>query len=206
VRHRVHVRVSLDAADRAVNDRARPVNPAYLPRGASAFDAAHTTLRRLAEAGVPASVQTVVGRHNERPDQLRALRDHLVEVGVRHWVLHVAVPAGKAARHRGVLPGERVVDRLRELVDGCGSAGVPLDVRVTGTHRAPNSVLLVDPLGRLCVERPDGRGKQVVWRPGDRGGRREVLASYRRHVDLTGHAGRYLNGTLEPRPQPVSGW
>jgi MoaA/NifB/PqqE/SkfB family radical SAM enzyme len=207
-RHRVHVRVSLDSADRAVNDRARPVSPAYLPRGASAFDAAHATLRRLRDAGVPCSVQTVVGSHNDRLDDLTRLRDHLLAIGVRHWVLHVAVPAGKAARHRGVLPGELVVDRLRDLVADCAAGwsagGAPIDVRVTGTHRTPNAVLLVDPLGRLCVERPDGRGKQVIWRPEDGGGRRELMARYQRYVDLGGHASRYLNGTLEPSPQPVT--
>jgi hypothetical protein len=204
VRHRVHVRVSLDSADRAANDRARPVNRGYLPPGASAFDGAHETLRRLAEAGVPCSVQTVVGRHNESLDRLLALRDHLMTAGVRHWVLHVAVAAGKAARHRGILPGEAVVDRLRALVADCVATGAPLDVRVTGTHRSPNSVLLVDPLGRLCVQRPEGGGKRVIWRPEDGGDRRELAARYRRHVDLAGHAGRYLNDTLEPIPQPTA--
>lgn len=200
-RHRVHVRVSLDSADRAVNDRARPVNPGYLPRDASAYDAAHATLRRLRDAGVPCSAQTVVGRHNHGSEQLAALRDHLVDIGVRHWVLHVAVPAGKAARHRALLPADGVLDRLRDLVADCAATAAPLDIRVTGTHRAPNSVLLIDPLGRLCVERPDGRGKQVIWRPDEGGGSSEVLARYRRFVDPIGHAGRYLNGTLEPVPQ-----
>jgi len=203
-RHRVHVRVSLDSADRAVNDRARPANRGYLPAGASAFDGAHETLRRLAEAGVPYGVQTVVGRHNDGIDHLLALRDHLLAIGVRHWVLHVAVAAGKAARHRGVLPAGDVVERLRALVADCAGTGAALDVRITGTHRSPGSVLLVDPLGRLCVEGPDGAGKRVIWRPEDGGDRGTLAARYRRHVDLGGHASRYLNGTLEPVPQPAA--
>jgi MoaA/NifB/PqqE/SkfB family radical SAM enzyme len=203
-RHRVHVRVSLDSADRAVNDRARPISRGYLPPGASAFDGAHATLRRLAGAGVPCGVQTVVGRHNDALGDLLALRDHLLAIGVRHWVLHVAVPAGKAARHRAVLPEAGVVDRLRALVADCVAAGAPIDVRVTGTHLSPSSVLLVDPLGRLCVEGPDGAGKRVIWRPEDGGDRRELALRYRRQVDLDGHASRYLNGTLEPGPQPAA--
>ena len=203
VRHGVHVRVSLDSADPAVNDRARPVRPGYLPRGASASELAHGTLRRLAEAGLPCSVQTVVGSHNDDLDQLRALRDHLVEVGVRHWVLHVAVPAGKAAKHRRVLPGATVVDRLRALVGESARQSAPIDIRITGTHRSPGAVLLVDPRGWLCVEGPDGAGKRVIWRPADGGGEPAVTAAYRGQVDLAGHASRYLNGTLEPRPQPA---
>jgi MoaA/NifB/PqqE/SkfB family radical SAM enzyme len=202
-RHRVHVRVSLDSADREVNDRARPVSRAYLPHGASAYASAHRTLRDLREAGVACSVQTVVGSHNDTIGHLLALRDHLVDIGVRHWVLHVAVPAGKAARHRRVLPGDGAVDRLRDLVTECVSAGAPLDIRVTGTHRTPSAVLLVDPRGQLCVERSDGPGKRVIWRPVDGGGGPAVLAAYRDSVDLAGHASRYLNGTLESRPQPV---
>ncbi|HEU4423397.1 MAG TPA: radical SAM protein [Pilimelia sp.] len=203
VRHRAHVRVSLDSADAAVNDRARPVNPRYVPRGTSAFASAHATLRRLREAGVPCSVQTVVGRHNQDLDQLRALCDHLVTAGVRNWVLHVAVPAGKAARHPGLLPDAGALDRLRALVTECVEGGMPIDVRVTGTHRSANAVLLVDTAGRLCVERPDRAGKQVIWRPEEAADPGEVARRYRRHVDLVGHASRYLNGTLEAVPQRV---
>jgi len=198
-RHRVHVRVSLDSSDRAVNDRARPINPRYLPRGTSSSSAAHETLRRLAQAQVAHSVQTVVGRHNDDLDALRRMRDHLLSIGVRHWVLHVAVPAGKAERRPEVLPGWDVVDRLRTLVAECATAG-PLDIRVTGTHREPNAVLLVDPRGQLCVQRPHGPGKEVLWADGDTD-QAGLLERLRQRVDWAGHASRYLNGTLEPAPQ-----
>ncbi|WP_189168229.1 radical SAM protein [Pilimelia anulata] len=193
-----HVRVSVDSDRREVHDRVRPVSPRYLPRGSSSFDAAHGTLRTLLDAGVPCSVQTVVGRHNEEPDALRRLRDDLLARGVRYWVLHAAVPAGKAERHRGVLPGPDVLDHLRAFVAECAAAGLPLDIRVTGTAAAPNSVLLIDSRGRLCVQRADGPGKRVVW-PADA---RPDVAALRRlldaHIDWAGHAGRYLNGPLAP--------
>ena len=202
-RHQAHVRVSLDSADARLNDRVRPANPRYLPRGTSGFAGAHVTLRRLRDAGVPSSVQTVVGRHNQHLDDLRALRDHLVAVGVRHWVLHVAIPAGKAGRQPALLPDADALDRLRALVRECVDGGSPIDVRVTGTHRSPNAVLLVDTVGRLCVERRDGAGKEMIWSPDEAPDPHEVVRRYHRHVDLAGHASRYLNGTLEALPQPV---
>ena len=176
-RHRAHVRVSLDFADARLNDRVRPANPRYLPRGTSGFARAHVTLRRLRDAGVPSSVQTVVGRHNQHLDHLRALRDHLVAAGVRHWVLHVAIPAGKAGRQPALLPDADALDRLRALVRECVDGGTPIDVRVTGTHRSPNAVLLVDTAGRLCVERRDGTGKEVIWRPDEAADPHEVVAA-----------------------------
>ncbi|WP_229789511.1 radical SAM protein [Pilimelia terevasa] len=195
-----HVRVSVDSADRRVHDRARPINTRYLPRGTSAFDAAHATLRRLAEADVPCSVQTVVGRHNEDGDALRRLRDDLLDRGVRYWVLHAAVPAGKAERRPAVLPGPDVLDRLRELVAECVAAGLPLDIRVTGTHSAPRSVLLIDSRGQLCVQRADGPGKQVVWTPDQRPDPARMRQRLDACVDWPGHASRYLNGPLTPVP------
>ncbi len=59
-------------------------------------------------------------------------------------------------------------------------------MRVTSTHRVPNSVLLINAEGTLCVEAPEG-GRKVS----------------RGYLDLDGHASRYLNGTLEPFPQPI---
>lgn len=197
-RARAHVRVSVDSAAREVHDRARPPNLRYLARGTSAFDAAHATLRRLAEAGVPHSVQTVVGRHNEGMDGLRRLRDDLLARGVRYWVLHAAVAAGKAERRRAVLPGGDVLDRLRALVAECADAGLPLDIRVTGTQSAPAAVLLVDSRGQLCLQRPDGPGKEVIWaatEEPDPAVMRQRLAA---RVDWAGHASRYLNGPLAP--------
>ncbi|GAA2513729.1 radical SAM protein [Pilimelia columellifera] len=202
-RHRAHVRISVDSADAAVHDRLRPTSPRALPRGASSHALAHAALLRLAEAGVAHSVQTVVGGHNEAAGMLRRLRDHLIGLGVRHWVLHMAVPAGKAERRPGLLPGPDIAAQLRDLVDESEAAGSPLDIRVTGARSAPNSVLLVDSRGHLCVQRPDGPGKEVIWPAGRDGGPEQMSSCLNRHVDWAGHASRYLNGTLEPDPQLV---
>jgi hypothetical protein len=74
-----------------------------------------------------------------------------------------------------------------------------MDIRITSTHRAPNSTLLISARGELAVQRNDGTGKDVVpvarWAP-----RRSVLSHFRRRVDPAGHAARYLNGTLDLHP------
>jgi hypothetical protein len=71
---------------------------------------------------------------------------------------------------------------------------VAIDIRLTSTHRAPNSTLLISAKGELAVENVTEGGKSLFALPriGVRGA---VLRHFRRHVDLAGHAGRYLNGS-----------
>jgi len=130
---------------------------------------------------------------------LLALRDHLIGLGVTTWVLHVVVPVGKAADpHRaGLLAPAGVQDVLEELVRRTAADGVAIDIRLTSTHRAPNSTLLISSRGELAVENVAEGGKSVFALPRI-GVRRSVLKHFRTHVDLTGHAGRYLNGSLAP--------
>ncbi|MGC9665691.1 radical SAM protein [Planosporangium sp. 12N6] len=195
----VHVRVSLDSLDPRDNDRLRPVNRRYLPVGTSSGERALRTLSEVAAAGLAATVQTVVTAGNEGIDRLRTLRDGLIAIGIRNWVLHVVVPAGKAAlpRNRQLRPSPYVLPTLAELVKVTEDEGLPLNIRVTGTHRAPNSVLLIGSQGDLYVEREFG-GKLRIAGPGD--SRADVLRAFRRHVNLVEHVSRYLNGSIQPFP------
>ena len=196
-RHGVHVRISLDSAERAVNDRLRPINRRYLPLGASSHGSAWSAIRLCRAEGLACSVQTVVTARNASPASLLALRDELVAAGVRTWTLHVVVPAGKAAdRPRGLLAGEDAVATLVQVVDDTAAAGLPIDIRITSTHRAPNSTLLISARGELAVQRGDGTGKDVIP-VGRLAARRQVLRHFRSRVDPAGHATRYLNGTLD---------
>jgi len=201
LRHRVHVRVSLDSADRAGNDALRPANRQHLPPGASSAVHAEDAISRAVRADVPCSVQTVVTARNGDLGTLLALRDRLVGLGVTTWVLHVVVPAGKAARpsRAGLLAPDGVQEVLNDLVRRTATDGVAIDIRLTSTHRAPNSTLLISAEGELAVENVRDGGKHVVVLPriGVRGA---VLRHFRAHVDLAGHAGRYLNGSLAPWP------
>ncbi|MFI7603317.1 radical SAM protein [Actinoplanes sp. NPDC049681] len=197
LRHRVHVRVSLDSADPAVNDALRPGNRRFVPPGTSSAVYARDAIKRAVRAGIPCSVQTVITARNLATDSLIALRDLLVRLGVTTWVLHVVVPVGKAAdpRRADLLAPANVHELLNDLVRRTAAEGVAIDIRVTSTHRSPNSTLLISAKGELAVEDVTVGGKKTFTLPriGVRGA---VLRHFRAHVDLAGHASRYLNGSL----------
>ncbi len=198
-RHQVHVRVSLDSADPAGNDALRPASRRHLPPGSSSAVYAADAIRRAVRADLPCSVQTVVTARNGDLPALLALRDQLVRLGVTTWVLHVVVPVGKAAQPRraGLLAPAGVQDVLDDLVRRTAADAVAIDIRLTSTHRAPNSTLLISAKGELAVENVADGGKSLFALPrvGIRGA---VLRHFRAHVDLAGHAGRYLNGSQAP--------
>src|SRR5690348_2934091 len=196
-RYGVHVRVSMDSIDAAVNDALRPINRRYLPLGTSAHAHAQDAVRRAVGAGLGCSVQTVVTTRNGNLDGLLRFRDALVDLGVTTWALHQVVPAGKAAlpNRTRLLGGSATQATLVELVRRSAADGVPIDIRLTSTHRAPNSTLLISARGELSVENPSGGAKILIKVPRFRA-RAAVLRCFREHVDLEGHASRYLNGTL----------
>jgi MoaA/NifB/PqqE/SkfB family radical SAM enzyme len=209
-RYSVHVRVSLDSADAGVNDALRPINRRYLPLGTSAHAHAHDTVRRALGAGLACSVQTVVTARNGDLDGLLRFRDAIVDLGVTTWALHQVVPAGKAARPKNerLLAGPDTQATLAELVRRSAAEGLPIDIRLTSTHRAPNSTLLISARGEVSVESGQ-RGTKIVAKVPRFRTRAAVLRLFREHVDLEGHASRYLNGTLgieaspATRPRPI---
>ena len=192
---RVHVRVSLDSADATVNDRVRPLAGRHRGLAASST-AARETLRSAAAAGVATTVQTVVTAANHDVDALRRLRDDLIDSGVRNWVLHVLVPAGKAAdpRNASLRPAGTVRHALADLVRDTTMAELPVNIRVTATDSAANSALIIGGRGDLYVEGDHG-GKVRIAGPGDPTDR--VLAALARHLSPAGAAGRYLNGSIQ---------
>ena len=177
---------------------------AFMLFGASAHAHAHDTVRRAVGAGLACSVQTVVTARNGELDGLLRFRDALVDLGVTTWALHQVVPAGKAARPASgrLLAGPDTQATLAELVRRSAADGMPIDIRLTSTHRAPNSTLLISAKGELAVEDVTGGGKKTFALPriGVRGA---VLRHFRDHVDLAGHASRYLNGSLAAFEQPT---
>jgi MoaA/NifB/PqqE/SkfB family radical SAM enzyme len=181
----VHVRVSLDSFDRKVNAHLRPGKNS---------DGARAALARARTAGLATTVQTVVTSANDGRDGLRRMRDELMAEGVRNWVLHGLVPAGKAAGRNaaGLKPSASTRETLADLVRDSTMAELPINIRVTANDRPGNSALIIGSKGDLYVEHDSGKVR--VAGPGDPAD--QVLAACRRHVSPAGHAGRYLNGSI----------
>jgi MoaA/NifB/PqqE/SkfB family radical SAM enzyme len=191
--HRVHLRVSLDSHDARLNDRMRPLAGRHRDLPPSSVGA-RETLRRAGAAGVATTVQTVVTSANHDPDALRRLRDDLIDAGVRNWVLHALVPAGKAARNSALRPAATVRHTLADLVRDATTAELPLNIRATVSDSAANSALVIGGNGDLYVEGDHG-GKVRIAGPGDPTDR--VLAALAPHVSPAGLAGRYLSGSIQ---------
>ncbi|WP_306215578.1 radical SAM protein [Actinoplanes sp. RD1] len=192
---RGHLRVSLDSAAAPLHDRLRPINPGLLPRGSSSHALAWATIAHALAADVPTTVQTVVSSLTEDAKGLLTLAERLAAAGVRNWVLHVAVPAGKAAlpRNQHLLPSNGVREMLGHVLErlAAGEQFRRLRVRITTTHLNPNAVLLVGSRGDLYVETGSG-GKKRITGPTDDAV--AVARLFRRHVDRRAHADRYLGG------------
>jgi len=199
--YNAHVRFSLDSAQALINDRLRPINRRQVPLGTSSFRKATEGVRLAVGEGLACSVQTVVTARNSDLEGLTELRDMLLEARVRTWALHIVVPAGKAAqRPNKLLIGDDAVTTLTRLVADTAAQRLPIDIRVTGTHRQPNSTLLISAKGEVAIQRRDGAGKKIL-RVGRAMARQRLLRQFRRHVDTAGHASRYLNGTLDLYPK-----
>lgn len=200
VDHKVHVRVSLDTLSPA-NDRLRPPNPAYVSGSDISRRGAEKTIRHCLDAGLDVTVQSVISSGNESESEWTDLRDWLVNKGVRHWVLHVAVKGGSArriqnaamkkTRGRGILPSNSVYSKLWRLVQDTQQRGIPLDIRCTDTDTTPNSVFLVGSKGDLYTEGYARNGKVLLYTAGNN--RPDLIGALWPHIDRFGHAIRYLN-------------
>jgi hypothetical protein len=115
-------------------------------------------------------------------------------------VLHVLVPAGKAAepRNAALRPAATVRHALADLVRDATVAELPLNIRATAsnwTASAANSALIIGGRGDLYVEGHRG-GKVRIAGPGDPADR--IAAALARHLSPAAAAGRYLNGSIQP--------
>lgn len=206
LQHSVHIRVSLDSATIALNDQQRPVNPKVFGRKGSSFEESVKTIKKCLDSKLSVTVQTVVTTRNDSADELTNLRDLIISLGVKNWVLHIAVEGGSARRLAqaqrkqkrplSIIPNPPVVyDCIRELVSNSHEL---LDIRCTDTGSTPNSVLLVDSKGDLFTEGLAKNGKVQLYSAGR--GRPDELKQHWAYVDRFGHARRYLNwnGWMKP--------
>jgi predicted adenylyl cyclase CyaB len=201
VEHRVHVRISLDFAIPQLQERMRPVNRVYA-EGLSSYYSPLLMISECLQHGVPVTVQSVVSRKNDTAASLIVLRDFLIERGVRHWVLHLAVEAGLArkieaqrrrggTRARGILPNPDAPSAVWKVVKATIADRLPIDIRVTDNANTPNSVLLLGADGVLYTEGLAHRGKVELFNP--EGGNPQEIEKLFYYIDKFGHARRYLN-------------
>lgn len=158
----VHVRVSIDTVDPKLNMKSRAVNKAYVTDGKTSLEYAEKTLDICIANDIPVTVQTVVGRLNDNPDELNGLARWLIGKGVRNWVLHLMVDAGAA--HTAIQKA-----RLKRLPTILYRSGIessilprlvrraekerwPLDIRFTDTSVNKNAVLLLGSRGDLYTQ------------------------------------------------------
>jgi MoaA/NifB/PqqE/SkfB family radical SAM enzyme len=198
--HGVHVRISLDAIS-PLNDDLRPLNAKIAGRRAGSLSSAASTIESCLLEDIPVTVQTVVTARNASWDELRDLRDWLVNRGVQHWVLHMCVPAGSArkyneraekkARPQLITPDATAYDTVKRLVADTQAKDLKLDIRCTDTANTPNSVLLVASNGDLYTEGLARKGKNRLFQASQ--ARPDLIKNLWFYVDHFGHARRYLN-------------
>src|SRR5439155_1668584 len=122
------------------------------------------------------------------------------------WIDRVIRTADAVPAMVGVVTGGEPLSRIRQaerlIAALAATKSVVLDTSGVGEFERLVPVLrryglhvrvslvsaarLVNAEGALCVEAPEG-GRKISWR----------------YLDAEGHASRYLNGTLEPFPQPI---
>lgn len=159
-------------------------------------------IKKCLAANLALTVQTVVSSRNENDREWIELRELLLQLGVKHWVMHAAVRGGKARRAeeaarlqrrpRTLLPSSEVYSRLWRFVSSTIDRGLPIDIRCTDTDNSPNSVLLIASNGDLYTEGYAHKGKVKLFDA--MGGRPDLVQRLMgRHLDRFGHTRRYLN-------------
>jgi predicted adenylyl cyclase CyaB len=198
----VHVRVSWDSIG-PENDQVRPVHPDFRAAGSSSGEQAERTIQRCLKEGLSVTVQTVISRFNEHRDPLDQMRVRLAAIGVKHWVLHIAVEGGlarkieqtarsKGGRAKGIVPhSPKLHESLIAIVEANEQAEQRLDIRITETNSTPNSVLLIDSKGDLYTEGFAHNGKVLLFEA--RTAKPDQVRAKWAHIDKFGHATRYLN-------------
>jgi len=180
-----HVRVSVDGPGPANHARGRA------PR---IFDAAEYAIETCVARRIPVTVQSVVSPRNNQRSAWEQTYEWLSSIGVRNWVIHLAIAAGKNASRSGGpgVPAEGTRGELKTFAQTFAREGErSMDLRITDTSANPNSVLLVAGPGHLFTEGYAKRGKVRLF-DGD-SGRVDQFKALWHYVDQYGHAERYLN-------------
>lgn len=175
-KYNIHVRVSLDSFHDVINTRSRPLNKRIIKSKRSSLEMALDTIKILQKHNVNITVQTVLTTRNSGLNDLRGMRDSLVKLGIKNWVLHNMVIAGKQAQlsesaHKSGKPtplkpkpslGQQTI---QPLIDETISSRKDIDIRYTQANLAKNCVVLVSSDGEIYTEGNLTSGKKVIATP-----------------------------------------
>lgn len=204
-RYNVHVRISIDSFFE-INDKLRPLNKKLVAGEFTSRDMAIRTFRRLISEGVHVTAQTVLTKANASLSELAATRDGLIRLGVKHWVLHRAVVAGKArmvvesarrkAQREGrslkglpIVPGAGVSQVVKDLTRATESKELPIDIRYTHANPNRNCVILVGSEGDVYTE-GNLKGGKLLLADAEHAARGIFMWNM---LNRASHIARYLN-------------
>jgi hypothetical protein len=163
----------------SINDKLRPLNKKLIKEDLTSREMATRTLKSLISEGINVTAQTVLTKANGSLTELAATRDGLVRLGVRHWVLHRAVIAGKArnviesARRKAhkegrtmqsppIVPSAGISKVVKDLIRTTEAKSIPLDIRYTHSNPSRNCVVLVGSEGDVYTEGNLKSGKLLL--------------------------------------------
>ena len=200
-KYNVHVRVSLDSLGKD-NDLWRITNPKYenISDLKSPCKNAIRTINKCLQHNLNVSVQTVVHSKNDSYGQLLDLRDGLIALGVRHWILHLAVRGGLAREiemasekkaRGGIMPKESIRNDLWKIIESTINNNKNIDIRCTDNDSTPNSVLLINSEGDLFTEGLACKGKVKIYDVKKH--QPDQFRAMWSFIDWSGHTRRYLN-------------
>lgn len=198
-KYNVAVRISIDSEIPKVNKKQRFLHSDYRKLKKNHNDtlsAAVDALCQCLDAGITISVQTVVTKNNA--NDLEALGDKLIRLGVRSWRIHKVAPSNDSMRgYLKLLGSERqqknlykhTFSNLLKILEGRWQRRMAVQVTY---NEAPNAVILVAPDGIFYTESNVKPSKVVIDETNTTKPSHEAIIS---KVNIHAHAERYLNIT-----------
>lgn len=196
---KVHVRISLDSLG-VENDKWRK-SPRSEVESISSLAGARRAIEICERSGINYSVQTVIHSRNDSYQQIVDLRDGLLGVGVKNWIIHLVANTGGKRRQKikyqkskitknTLIPSPNARRFVSKMIVETMNGKLPIDIRCTDSCSAPNSVLLLDSVGNLCTEGFANIGKVFMEVP-----RKTTLVGPEKlpFLDWAGHTRRYIN-------------
>lgn len=182
------VEISLDAADRALNNQLRPSR-----LDGDSWQESITAIKSCLSLNIRVRVLTTVTRLNQ--NQLMRMADLMYEIGVTDWAISWVVPAGRAKhQYEKLRPDEAVIqNELAQIRRYCPGINVRYSSRAP--DRYDRFYFLLLPNGQIATE-DMARGKKASY-----GSALEVpiLSTWTaQNFDIEAHFDKWVAGRVHP--------